>query len=213
MTSAMPPSRSERQAPPGSGGSGARGGVGRPGDAGPRGHESVGRRIATSLWLVAAPLTVLLVAVLFLLVSGGITGREGAYPRVLAGIVVVMALAAVLGDLRDGRRALAPGSPLPSAETVPDDHVERDADLEGGRGRGLAVRRVLVFAAVAVLSVFLMSYLGFFLPGVLLLAGGLLALGVRTPWKVVAYTAGLLGAAYALFVEALKVPFPPAPWS
>ena len=76
-----------------------------------------------------------------------------------------------------------------------------------------AVTRVLALAGVTVLSVYLMSWLGFFIPAALLVAGGIVVLGIRSPWRVAAYTAGIVVAAHLLFVEALRVPFPPAPWS
>lgn len=165
------------------------------------------------MWLAAAPLFMLLLALVFLLSSGELTGLEANYPRLLAVIVAVMAVASIIGDYREGRQALAAETPPPHGNASHDDDLEDPDGLEGRRGVGLAVPRLLGFLALALVSVFLMNYLGFFAPAFLLVGGGLLVLGVRTPWKVVLYTLGVIGVAYVLFVEALQVPFPPAPWS
>jgi hypothetical protein len=165
---------------------------------------------ALSLWLVAAPLVMLLLAVAFLLSSGGLEGREAAYPRVLAVVVIALAAVSIVQDLTSGRQVFAAG-PAQAPASALDDAAEDD--LEGRRGQGLAARRVVVFFVIAVVSVWLMSWVGFFLPAFLLVGAGVYVLGVRTPWKVAAYTGGLVAAAYAVFVEALQVPFPAAPWS
>jgi hypothetical protein len=164
-------------------------------------------RLGRSLWLMATPLLMLLLALLFLATSGNVTGREAGYPRVLAGLVGALALVSLVRDHSDGHRAADP-----EPHGADDDLADPD-ELEGRRGAGVAVRRILAFLGVSGLAVVLMSYLGFFVPAFLLLAGGLVVLGVRTPWKVVVYSVGVVLTAYLLFVEALKVPFPPAPWS
>ena len=163
--------------------------------------------VGLSVWLVAAPLFMLLLAAAFLLSSGELSGREATYPRVLALLVIVLAAVSIAKDLTSGRRVFA-GTPA-----APGDDDATDDDLEGRRGQGLAVRRVLAFFAIAVVSVWLMSWVGFFLPALLLVGAGVFVLGVRTPWKVAAYTIGLVTVAYLVFVEALQVPFPPPPWS
>jgi len=184
--------------------------AGRPGP----GRSSSGSRrggAARSAWAVAVPLFALALAVLFLATSGDITGREGSYPRVLAGVVVVLALLSLVRDHADARRESAVA---PTAGTEDEDDPDSEAaSFEGGRGVGVAVRRVLAFAGVSVLAVYLMSWLGFFIPAALLVAGGVLVLGIRSPWRVVVFTVALVGIAHLLFVEALKVPFPTAPWS
>lgn len=164
-------------------------------------------RLGRSLWLVATPLLMLLLALVLLGSSGEITGREAAYPQALAGLVVVLALVSLVKDHQDGTRA---AEPEPQGAT---DDLQDPDDLEGRRGVGVAFQRVLAFLVVVSLAVTLMSYLGFFVPAFLLLAGGLVVLGIRTPWKVVVYSGVVVLIAYLLFVEALKVPFPPAPWS
>lgn len=164
-----------------------------------------------ALWLVTAPLVMLLLAVAFLLSSGELTGREGTYPRVLAVVVIALAGVSVVKDLTSGRRTFAAartGTAGAAAGERDEDH-----DPEGQRGLGLAVRRVVGFFGLALVCVWLMTWVGFFLSALLLVGAGVVVLGVRTPWKVAAYTAGVVGAAYVVFVEALQVPFPPAPWS
>lgn len=188
-----------RPSPPGSSTGSHDGRPGRRGDV----RTSRGG-VGLSLWLVAAPLAMLLLAAAFLLGSGELEGREAAYPRVLAVIVIALAAVSVVKDLGSGRVLFT---------TAPRDVAEDETDLEGSRGRGLAGRRVLAFFVVAVVSVWLMSWVGFFLPALLLVGVGVVVLGVRTPWKVAAYTVGLVAVAYVVFVEALQVPFPPVPWS
>lgn len=176
----------------------------RPAPTGPAATSRLGAGLA--LWLVAAPLVMLLLAVVFLLNSSELSGREAAYPRVLAVIVIALAAVSIVKDLTSGRLVFADAPSQTRPATAAD-------DPEGQRGRGLAARRVVTFFAVAVVSVWLMSWVGFFLPALLLVGAGVYVLGVRTPWKVAAYTVGLVAAAYTVFVEALQVPFPPAPWS
>lgn len=164
--------------------------------------------------MAAAPLIMLLLALLFLLTSGELTGREAGYPRVLAVVVAAMSALAIVRDIV-GARAGAEGEPATVHHPGDDEMEHHDAvdDPEGRHGAGLAVPRVLGFLGVSVVAVFLMNYLGFFTPALLLLGGGLFVLGIRSPWRVAAYTALLITASYLLFVEALQVPFPPAPWS
>lgn len=187
--------------------------AGRPSADGAR-PVSGGRRVGRSLWLMAAPLFMLVLALLFLASSTELTGREALYPQVLAVLVAVLAVVSMRGDHREGTAQLEQAAPSSRrGDVAVDDDLDDPDDVEGRRGIGLAAGRVLAFLLVAVVAVTLMSYLGFFLPSVLLVGGGLLVLGVRTPWKVVAYTAGVVLVAYGLFVELLQVPFPPAPWS
>jgi Flp pilus assembly protein TadB len=168
-----------------------------------------------ALWLVTAPLVMLLLAVAFLLSSGELTGREGTYPRVLAVVVIALAGVSVVKDLTSGRRTFAAArtSSAAAGAGAPASDVDEEHDPEGQRGLGLAVRRVVGFFALALVCVWLMTWVGFFVAALLLVGAGVVVLGVRTPWKVAAYTAGVVGAAYVVFVEALQVPFPPAPWS
>ncbi|WP_158657490.1 tripartite tricarboxylate transporter TctB family protein [Blastococcus saxobsidens] len=154
-----------------------------------------------------------------LAVSGEITGREGTYPRVLAGIIIVLALISMRSDYvmarrdeHDGAGPMAVPGEEHGAPAAPL-HEEGAEDFEGSRGAGVAWKRVLALTAVTFLAIYLMSWLGFFIPATLLVGGGLIVLGVRTWWKVATYTGGLVVGAYLLFVEALGVPFPPAPWS
>lgn len=179
-------------------------------DSEPR-RLGAGGRAARSLWLVIAPLIALALALLFLLSSGDITGREAAYPRGLAVVVALLAIVSLWSDSVEARRDRARTDSVPPTRSV-DDEPE-DVGLEGRRGAGLAVGRVVAFVAVTSVGVYLMGPLGFFVAGTLLVGGGLVVLGVRSPWRVIAYTAGLITVAYFLFVEALRVPFPPAPWS
>jgi hypothetical protein len=175
--------------------------------------------VGRSLWFVAMPLFALLVAVLILAMSGGITGREGTYPRALAVVVAVLALVSIRSDYLTARRETAgQAAPALSAGEALDEHAdplheEGGEDFENGRGAGVAGKRVVALGALTGLSIYLMTWLGFFIPSALLIGGALLILGVRTWWKVAAYTVGLVVTAHLLFVEALGVPFPPAPWS
>lgn len=174
--------------------------------------------VGRSLWLVAVPLFALVLAGVILATSGEISGREGNYPRVLAVVIVIMAVVSIRSDYVQARRETS-GETVPEVDPEDPDahaellHEEGGEDFESSRGAGVAGRRVAALAAVTGLSIYLMTWLGFFIPAALLVGGGLIVLGVRSWWKVAVYTAGIVVGAYLLFVEALGVPFPPAPWS
>lgn len=185
----------------------------RPTGASGRRGRSTGGGAARALWLVSTPLLALALALLFLLTSGALTGREATYPRVLAVVVAVLAVVSLWRDSVEARREKASTGPAAPATKGDESDELDDEDPEGRRGAGLAVGRIIVLVAVTAVAIYLMGLLGFFIPAALLVGGGLVVLGVRSPWRVAAYTAGLVIGAYLLFVEALRVPFPATPWS
>ena len=188
---------------------------GRPGDLAADAHVS---RVGPGLWVwrLSVPLLVLVIAVAMLIGSGSINGRDAFYPRVLAAVVTAFALYAVVRDVRGilaerhattGPTTASPTGQPPTGDVVP------DSGVEGRGGVGVAAVRVAAFCAVAAVSVWLLDWVGYYLASGVLLAGGVLLLGVRSPVKVVAYTAALLAVAYLLFGLVLGVPLPRPLWS
>ena len=180
---------------------------GRPGDLAADAHDS---RVGPGQWpwRLSVPLLVLVIAVAMLIGSGSIDGRDAFYPRLLAAVVTAFALYAVVRDVRGilAERHETTG-------TAPADGVVPDSGVEGRGGVGVAAVRVVAFCAVAAVSVWLLDWVGYYLASAILLAGGVLVLGVRSPVKVVAYTAALIGVAYLLFGLLLGVPLPRPLWS
>jgi hypothetical protein len=184
---------------------------GRPGDLAADAHDS---RVGPAQWpwRLSVPLLVLVIAVAMLIGSGSINGRDAFYPRVLAAAVTAFALYAVVRDVRGilAERHATAGS---ATGPAPDDGVDPDSGVEGRGGVGVAAVRVVAFCAVAAVSVWLLDWVGYYLASAVLLAGGVLVLGVRSPVKVVAYTAALIAVAYLLFGLVLGVPLPRPLWS
>lgn len=165
------------------------------------------------MWLVSAPVIALALAAMFLITSGDLEGIEGSYPRGLAVLVALLAVVSIWRDAAEARRDQATAAPaLAGAGSVGADADMDDVGLEGRRGVGMAAGRVGAFVAVLVVTTWLMGLIGFFPAATLLVSGGLVVLGVRSPLKVIVYTVGVVAVAYLVFVEALGVPFP-APWN
>jgi len=188
---------------------------GRPGDLVADAHDS---RVGPGLWVwrLSVPLLVLVIAVAMLIGSGSINGRDAFYPRVLAAAVTVFALYAVVRDVRGilaERHATTGPTTVSTSGQAPTGDVVPDSGVEGRGGVGVAAVRVAAFCAVAAVSVWLLDWVGFYLASAVLLAGGVLVLGVRSPVKVVAYTGALIAVAYLLFGLVLGVPLPRPLWS
>ena len=188
---------------------------GRPGDLAADAHDS---RVGPGLWVwrLSVPLLVLVIAVAMLIGSGSINGRDAFYPRVLAAVVTAFALYAVVRDVRGilvERHATTGSTTVSPTGPAPADGVDPDSGVEGRGGVGVAAVRVMAFCAVAAVSVWLLDWVGYYLASAVLLAGGVLVLGVRSPVKVVAYTAALIAVAYLLFGLVLGVPLPRPLWS
>jgi hypothetical protein len=179
---------------------------GRPGDLAADAHDS---RVGPAQWpwRLSVPLLVLVIAVAMLIGSDSINGRDAFYPRVLAAAVTAFALYAVVRDVRGILAESHATEPAPTEDVVP------ESGVEGRGGVGVAAVRVVAFCAVAVVSVWLLDWVGYYLASAVLLAGGVVVLGVRSPVKVVAYTAALIAVAYLLFSLVLGVPLPRPLWS
>lgn len=162
-------------------------------------------------WLISMPLLAFLAAGFFLIASAGIEGRDALYPRALAVLVAVFALYAAVRDIKEilGERQAVTDS---STTSDGSDMGEPSPGVEGHRGERVAFGRVAAFSAVAVVSVWLMGWVGYYLASAVLLAGGIRVLGVRSPVKVVVYAVALIALAYLLFGYLLGVPLPRAIW-
>jgi putative tricarboxylic transport membrane protein len=161
-------------------------------------------KVTRSLWPVVTPVITLALATLFLATSGELNGLEATYPRALAVLVALLAIISIWRDAVGMHRTRV----AEPAENRTDDAEPAARGPEDHHRAG----RVLGLVAVLAVTTWLMGVIGFFPAAALLLLGGLLILGVRTPLTVVAYTVGIVALAYLLFVEALGVPFPD-PWS
>jgi hypothetical protein len=165
----------------------------------------IARKVTRSLRPAVTPVIALALAVLFLAASGELHGLEAAYPRALAIVVALLAVVSMGLDAVGAHRNPVAATPENG------EPVDQDGRTPGSQERHPA-GPVLGLVAVLAVTTWLMGVIGFFPAAALLLLGSLVILGVRTPFKVVAYTAGVVAIAYLLFVEALGVPFP-NPWS
>jgi hypothetical protein len=169
-------------------------------------------KVALWVWLVIAPVIALALAALFLATSGDLHGLEATYPRGLAVLVALLAIVSIRRDAAEARRDRLISATAVDSDVEPVDTDAGAVDLEGRRGVGMATGRTLAFVAVLVVTTWLMGTIGFFPAATLLILGGLVVLGVRSPLRVASYTVGVVAIAYLLFVEALGVRFP-SPWS
>ena len=120
---------------------------------------------------------------------------------VLAGIVILQSL---FEALRAGGGGAAPGDGPPgdaggagAADTAP--------PSKDGRGRYLRPALLTAGALALVLTIDRLGYLPAF---ALFAAGALLAMGVRSAWRIAAITAGVLAVVHVVFIEILDQPLP-----
>jgi putative tricarboxylic transport membrane protein len=108
------------------------------------------------------------------------------YPRVLATVLLVLGVWNIAADLR--ARA-----------------VEGAVDEEYG---ALATGRVISFAILVAVSIWLVTPIGFYPAAAIVIIGGLAIMGVRRPLVLIGYPVVLLALGYVLFSVLLKVPLP-----
>lgn len=119
---------------------------------------------------------------------------------VLAGVVILQALFEALraggGDAAagDGPRG---ASGAGAADTAP--------PSKDGRGRYLRPALLTAGALALVLTIGRLGYLPAF---ALFAAGALLAMGVRSAWRIAAITAGVMAVVHVVFIEILDQPLP-----
>lgn len=134
------------------------------------------------------------IAGVFLLNSGDISGPEATYPIVLGVTVLIVGAVNLVRDLLTAARA------------------EQAQDGDGESAAGLstqAVLRLIAFVVVLIAALLLLEPLGFFPAMVVMTIGALLCFDVRSPLVIAAATALIVGTSYLIFVRFLLVPFPP----
>ncbi|MGV9798626.1 tripartite tricarboxylate transporter TctB family protein [Mycobacterium sp. NPDC003449] len=120
------------------------------------------------------------------MMSVDLNPADRAYPRVLATLLILTGLFNVIADLR-GR-------------------AENDG-TDGEYGR-LVAWRVVGFAALIAVTVWLVKPIGFYPAAGLLILGGLWIMGVRKPLVLIGYPLLLIGVGYLLFSVLIGVPLP-----
>lgn len=108
------------------------------------------------------------------------------YPRVLATILLGFGVWNLVADLRSRTRVGA-------------------IDEDYGK---LAVSRVISFALLVAVCIWLVTPLGFYPSGAIMVVGGMLIMGVRKPLWLIGYPVVLLALGYVLFSILLRVPLP-----
>lgn len=122
---------------------------------------------------------------------------------VLAGVVILQSLFEALRAGGGGGGGAAAGDGPPgaggagAADTAP--------PSKDGRGRYLRPALLTAGALALVLAIDRLGYLPAF---ALFAAGALLAMGVRSAWRIAAITAGVLVVVHVVFIEILDQPLP-----
>jgi putative tricarboxylic transport membrane protein len=139
------------------------------------------------LLLVASPgLLGVVTAIAAWVMSFDLHPDDTGYPRVLATILLGFGAWNIVADLR--ARA-----------------TEGGADEEYGQ---LAAARVISFALLVAVAIWLVTPLGFYPSAAIVILGGMLIMGVRKPLLLIGYPVVLLALGYVLFSVLLKVPLP-----
>lgn len=164
-------------------------------------------------WNLAVPIVFIVIVTLYLIDIRNIRGIESYYPLSVAIIAGVLAVVSMWRD----RLSLVPTSASSSeaSQVGPPDSSEMEGAVAGTRVKNVlgnpAVITLALMGIVAV-AIYLMTWLGFFVPSVIMVAAAAALLGIRVWWKLVVYPIAVVGLAYLLFVETLNVPFPSGPW-
>lgn len=158
--------------------------------------------LSASQWVLVPALFVAL-ALAVLSQAPGIEGRDGLYPAALAVILLAVAALSVVQDARgyQQRQRAVQAAAAAGAE-------ESERGIEGEHGVGVYWVRVGWMTVMLVGVAVLMAPVGFMAVSALLCAATLVLLGIRSPVRVAVFTVLFIAGAYALFVVALKVPFP-----
>ena len=119
---------------------------------------------------------------------------------VLAGVVILQAL---FEALRAGGGGTAAGDGPPGASGA--GAADTAPPSKDGRGRYLRPALLTAGALALVLTIGRLGYLPAF---ALFAAGALLAMGVRSAWRIAAITAGVMVVVHVVFIEILDQPLP-----
>ena len=118
--------------------------------------------------------------------SFGLHPDDTGYPRVLATVLLVFGVWNIVADLRERAGA-------------------NEVDEEYGK---LAAGRVISFALLVAVAIWLVTPLGFYPAAAIVVVGGMAIMGVRKPLLLIGYPAVVLALGYVLFSVLLGVPLP-----
>jgi putative tricarboxylic transport membrane protein len=118
--------------------------------------------------------------------SSGLHPDDQGYPRVLATVLLVLGAWNIVADLR---------------ARVVDGGVDEDYGT-------LATGRVITFILLVAVCIWLVTPIGFYPTGAILILGGMAIMGVRKPLLLIGYPVVMLALAYLLFSMLLGVPLP-----
>ncbi|MGU3500096.1 tripartite tricarboxylate transporter TctB family protein [Mycobacterium sp. C31M] len=137
--------------------------------------------------LVAAPgLIAVLVGGLTWMLSVDLNPADKGYPRALAALLIAVGLWNIVADLRE--------------------HTgDEEPDAEYGR---LVAWRVVAFAALVAVTVWLVNPIGFYPAAAIMLIGGLWIMGIRKPLPLIVYPVVVIAIGYVLFSMLIGVPLP-----
>lgn len=164
-------------------------------------------------WNLSVPLVFVVVVFLYLIDIRNIRGIEIYYPLSVAIVAGVLAVVSMWRDRLP--RVSASASSGEFTKVRPPGSSEVGGEVAGTRVKYvLGNPPVLTIALMGVVAVtiYLMTWLGFFMPSVIMVSAAAALLGIRVWWKLVVYPIAVVGLAYLLFVETLNVPFPSGPW-
>lgn len=161
-------------------------------------------------WNLSVPLLFIIVVSLYLIDTRDIRGIESYYPLSVA---IAAAVLAVISMWRDRLSKTA------SSPSIDDESPTETGNLHSVATRSrvkLLVKNPMlistVLMAIVAISIYLMTWLGFFVPSLIMISTAVVLLGVHKWWKVLTYSIAVVGLAYLLFVVTLNVPFPSGPW-
>ena len=149
--------------------------------------DSPGGGAARGPLLVAAPGALAVVAALAAwAMSFDLHPDDTGYPRVLAAVLLGLGVWNIVADLRERGGA-------------------NEVDEEYGK---LAAGRVISFAVLVAVAIWLVTPLGFYPAAAIVIVGGLVIMGVRKPLLLIGYPAVVVALGYVLFSVLLGVPLP-----
>ena len=141
----------------------------------------------------AAPSAIALIFALVLMVeSRNISGRDSIYPRVVIALLIVVSVLAVIADIRAGLRPIDPTG---------------ESDIEGSYGRGIAMTRTLIGCANLVLFAIIGGTVGFFIGLAIMSIVFMRVLGVRTLRWAIVWAIAMVVPAYLLFTLGFGIRF------
>jgi putative tricarboxylic transport membrane protein len=135
---------------------------------------------------VAPGLLAVLVALATWAMSFDLHPDDSGYPRVLATLLLGFGAWNIIADLRGRHDA---------------------SEVESDYGT-LSSGRVISFALLVAVSIWLVTPVGFYPSAAIVIVGGMVIMGVRRPLLLIGYPVAVLALGYVLFSLLLRVPLP-----